>query len=159
MNRKNSLLFFLLFSLCQVYGQKRILVKYADSIRMTKANGDWIFRDDLPDGHYISSFTNDSNNIAKEIIVSDNMKKRVYYDYDYEDPKVIYHMFTFKYKELDGPFIVNCIGGARNYRGYFKNGFPDSVWTYCSTHKSKCWKDTSNYWKQKEILYKNGNRY
>lgn len=152
-------LIFLIFSFCKVNGQKRTLVKYGDLKMMIKDGGNYVFKNNLPDGHYICSFTNDTNKIAKELIVSKKRTSQVYFDYDYSTFKMLTHMFTFTKGELDGPFIVNWFDGTKDYFGYFKNGYPDSIWTYYSNHKMYCSEDTVNHWKEKEIRRKDGISY
>ena len=158
--KKHILMLFLLFFLFHyVNGQKRILLKYGDQKMMTKHGGDFIFKNNLPDGHYICSFTNDTNRIAKELIVSKKKSKQVYIEYDYSNFKALTHMFTLKNGELDGPFVINWFDGKKKISGYFKNGYPDSIWTYYSNHKMNSSIDTINHWKEKEIRKKDGISY
>lgn len=148
--------FFLVYT---VNGQKRTLVEYGDKYFMTKIGINWKFKNNLPDGHYICSFSKDTNKIAFGTIISNNKKDRIIYENDIYKNVKTQRLFTFRNNKLNGHFIINSIEGYKDYDGYFKKGFADSLWTYYQNKNLSRDSNDTIFFKEKEIKYVKGVEY
>ena len=151
-----QVLYLLVFSILiaiEAIGQNRIVIKQGDTSYMYKVYNEWLFRDNLPDGHYTTYDDYSRDFISQEINIINGKKNGVENRYfststekyaiiNWKDGKkngtethfngngTIDYILSFKNNELDGPIIDNWSEGERNYSGYYKNGYRDSIWTY-----------------------------
>ncbi len=158
-------------------GQNIIKVIEGDTSKMIFEKGEWFFKENLPDGHYISYRNIASLFAAKEIFIKEGKKNgmesryfilsdKKYAEINWENGEknglevqynvngTIGYLLTFKNDILDGNCIVNWSEGEKRYKGFYKNGFRDSIWTYYDHVKNRS--DTSNYWLSEEYKYQNG---
>lgn len=161
-------------------GQDTIWVKEENKKYMVQGHGEWLFKDNLPDGHYCSYDYGDKKFPSVEVSFVNEKKEGIenrYYSYSkekyavvnwhngkkngiethYNGNRTIRHILTFKNNTLDGYFVINWSEGERNYKGFYKNGYRDSIWTYYETGNK--FRDTSDYWISKQYHYRNGKRY
>lgn len=160
-----------------MFGQAIIKVKEGDKSKMVFEKGEWYFRETMPDGHYITYSDNDTTFITKDVFIKNGKKdglesryafrsKQKYAEINwlngikngeeihYNGNRTISSLLTYNNGELNGLCIVNWSEGAKRYKGYYKNGFRDSIWTYYDHEKSRI--DSANYWLSKEFKYQNG---
>ena len=164
---------FLLFS------QNIIWVKEGDKSKLISGRAD-IFKDNLPDGHYISYRNNDTLNRGGEVYFKNKKKDGLesryfsdgvtkYLEINWKEDrrngittgyggncgiKCISYQVSFRNDTLSGPYFVNNPCCAKSYSGYFKNGFRDSLWTYYESDNELI--DSSNYWPSKVYRYTDG---
>jgi len=168
-----------IFSVTSLFGQDTIWVKEENKKYMYQGDREWLFKDNLPDGHYCSYFFKKKGDICVEVTFKNRKKEGIENRYfskskkkyaivnwkngmkngletHYNGNGTISHFLTFKDNILDGAFEINWSEGQPNYKGFYKNGYRDSIWTYYETGRSS---DTSDYWLLKQIQYKNGRPY
>ncbi|WP_460562338.1 toxin-antitoxin system YwqK family antitoxin [Ferruginibacter profundus] len=173
------LLFSLTLILTQAFGQKPFWIKEGNSRYMYKVQGEWLFKDSLPDGHYCS-YDATKKFISVEVSFRHGKKDGIenrYYIHDkdkyatiewknglkngtekyFNTNGTIQYKLTFKNGILNGYCEVNWSEGEKNYNGYYKMGYRDSIWTYYdNSNKSN---DTSDYWVARQYKYVNGKKY
>ncbi|MDN3659494.1 hypothetical protein QWZ08_27865 [Ferruginibacter paludis] len=173
------LLFSLTLSLTQAFGQKPVWIKEGNPKYMYKAQGEWLFKDSLPDGHYCS-YDDNKKFISVEVTFLHGKKEGIenrYFSYSPEKYAIINwhngkkngaetnfngngtvsYILNFKEDLLNGYCEVNWSEGEKKYNGYYKMGYRDSVWTYYdNSNKSN---DTSDYWIARQYKYVNGKEY
>ncbi len=164
-----------------MFGQDTIWIKEGNKKYMYKGTGEWLFKDNLPDGHYCSYDYGDKKFPSVEVSFVNGKKEGIesrYYSFSkekyatiswkngmknglethYNGNKTIHHILTFKDNILNGFFEINWSEGQNNYKGFYKNGFRDSIWTYYETGNKI--QDSSDYWMiSKQYQYRNGKPY
>jgi antitoxin component YwqK of YwqJK toxin-antitoxin module len=169
-------LFLFLSFLSMVNGQDTIWVKEGKKSKMYQVDGEWFFKDNLPDGHYCSYYDKEKY-IAVEVTFKNGKKDGIENQYfSYSDDKYatitwkngkkngaeihyngdgsIDYLLLFMDNELNGPFEVNWHDCVTDYKGFYKNGYRDSIWTYYDTGNK--YQDTTDYWIDAQYLYKDG---
>lgn len=165
------------FTIVNLFGQDTIWVKEGNKKYMFQGEGIWKFKESLPDGHYCS-YNKSKENILIEVDFKDRKKTGIenrYFIYSknkyatiswingkkngvekhYNGNGTIEHILTFKENVIDGLCEVNWSDGEKQYKGFYKNGFRDSIWTYYDNDNNKI-SDSTNYWISKQYKYKKG---
>lgn len=180
MRQTDLMLAFLLFSTITL-GQSTIKVKEGDKSKMNFEMGGWFFKNNLPDGHYISYRNNDTLNFGKEIIIKNGKKNGLEIRYTFDgktkyletnwknnqrdgtttyyggngELHCIEYQVNFSNDIINGHFLKNTPFCCKEYSGFYKNGIRDSIWNYYEPYdKSRL--DSSNYWLSKTYRYING---
>ena len=173
------LTFFCFVCLLPAKAQRIIWVEEGDKGFMHKVNGEWQFNDSLPDGHYIAYAY--GKGIPSIDLVYRNSKKEGMESRYYAGGKDKYetitwknglkngtrtgintngtigHIMNFNDGVLDGYMEVNWREGEKNYNGFYKMGFRDSVWNYYSSNDQTGSKE--KFRKYRQYKFVNGKRY
>ncbi len=179
MTIKSLFIFFVILILASTlsFCQDTIWVREGNKREMYRAQGEWLFKSKLKDGYYRShegakefinievSFNNGkkegienryfAHSRQKYAVVNWRDGKKNGVEVHYNANGTIAYKLAFKDDVLNGFSEVNWANGARNYTGFYKNGFRDSIWTYYFTGNSSA-KDTSSNKIEKEYLFRDG---
>lgn len=138
-----------------LHSQDTIYVIEGDTTTMyyNSKLGDWLFKEGIKDGYYIS--LNESNQKYKtnEIKILNGKKHGIESRYFFKDAEkyaeiewengeihgketyfngngTINYVLTYRNDNLNGYCEYNWTEGEKNYNGFFKDNLPDSLWTY-----------------------------
>lgn len=141
--------------------------------------GEWLFKNGLSDGHYCSYEFN-KRNVSVEVTIKNGIKEGIenrYFGFSnqkyatvnwkggkkngeeiyYNGHGTLNHLLTFRNDTLDGLCIINWSDGQKNYRGFYKNNYRDSIWTYYENWNGSL--DSSDFKIAKQFRYRDGKRY
>ncbi len=176
-----SLILALLFTCPLLYGQYTTWIKVADTTMMYKERGEWHFNDGLPDGIYCSYYQGTNKKVVSTIAtfkngVKNGIETRCFFGGDpygvipwangkkhgeekhFNPNNTLSYSVVYSNGLLNGPFAINWAMGQKNYDGFYKNGFADSIWTYYE-NPGTIFSDAKDYTISEQYSYRNGIEY